>query len=115
MTSELPALIASFNGLTSVAKGLVGLRDVSKLGVVTLEFQEKLIQVRRTRGALAGTKKDVHSRRASDTVRMADNYGRMWARIGEIERPDLPLFHSDSTCRVEAPRVFRSSAFASLL
>lgn len=48
------------------------------------------------------TKSHVDQRRAGQAFRMADEDRRMRTRIGKVAGPDVPLFHSASTFRVEA-------------
>jgi hypothetical protein len=50
-----------------------------------------------------------------DAIRMADNDRRMRTRVGKVAGPDVPLFHSASTFRVEALAVRRSARLSVLV
>ena len=77
--------------------------------------EHDFIFARRTARLLAGADQHVDQRRAGDAIRMADDDCRMRPRVGEVARPDVPLFHSASTFRVEALAVRRSARLSVLV
>ena len=71
--------------------------------------QQDFIFARRTAGFLAGTDQHIDQRCPGNTIRVADNHRRVRPRVGKIAGPNLPLFHSASTFKVEARAVRRSA------